>query len=244
MRVSAMLSENSIASVIVLPPTPIFISLQQFWFTWSDVLRLAKPCWEWCGNDREEQDMSDLTKSAFEEMFVTEEDAELTLADMQAEVREVNELNGWFDEDRPFSADIALLHSEVSELHEAFVNNDPENVAEEFADIFIRLLDTAERTGIDLSGSVSIAHGAETMFTPSPLSLHQFISRAYEAYRKHGLGEPGVPLGRAKIENELKCLLSLVMSGAAILDIDLVAEFDKKMARNRERGYRHGGKVE
>lgn len=171
-------------------------------------------------------------------MTQVEDTDQRTLADMQAEVRTTNEANGWFDQDRPFSADIALLHSEVSELHEAFVNNDEENVAEEFADIFIRLLDTAERTGIDLSGEVSIAWGAEMMFTPSPLSLHQFISRAYEAYRKHG------DSGHPKIENELKCLLSLVMSGAAILGIDLIAEFDKKMARNRERGYRHGGKAE
>lgn len=161
-----------------------------------------------------------------------------TLADMQAEVREVNEANGWFDIDRPFSADIALLHSEVSELHEALVNNDEENVAEEYADIFIRLLDTAERVGIDLSGGVAIALGAEDMFTPSLVSLHQFISRAYEAYRKGG--DPASP----RVENELKCLLSLVMSGAAILDIDLVAEFYKKMDRNRTRGYRHGGKKE
>ena len=167
-----------------------------------------------------------------------------TLADMQAEVKSVNEANGWFDSGRPFSADIALLHTEVSELFEAMLNNDPENVGEEFADIFIRLLDTAERYDYDLSGQVSVPYGAEMLFTPSPLSLHQFISRAYEAYRKYGLDEPGVLLGRARIENELKCLLSLVMSGAAILDTDLIDQFDKKMARNRQRGYRHGGKVE
>lgn len=167
-----------------------------------------------------------------------------TLKEMQQEVAAVNRANGWFDQTRPFSADIALLHSEVSELHEAFVNNDTANVAEEFADIFIRLLDTAERTGIDLSGKVSIPHGAETVFTPSPLSLHQFISRAYEAYRKYGLDEPGVTLGRARIENELRCLLSLTMSGAALLGIDLIEEFDRKMARNRQRGYRHGNKIE
>lgn len=189
--------------------------------------------------------MSDLTKSAFEEMFETEEDAELTLLDMQAEVREVNEANGWWDIDRPFSADIALLHSEISELHEAMLHNDEENVAEEFADIFIRLLDTAERKMLELAGEVSIPHGAEKMFYPGVAALHGFTTRAYEVYRKHG--DDALTRGtvaHAKITNEFKCLLSLVMSSAALMGVDLIAEYQKKIARNRERGYRHGGKVE
>lgn len=36
------------------------------------------------------------------------------------EVNEVNVANGWFEEDRPFEADVALLHSEVSEMFEAY----------------------------------------------------------------------------------------------------------------------------
>ena len=161
-----------------------------------------------------------------------------TLADMQAEVKSVNEANGWFDSDRPFSADIALLHTEVSELFEAMLNNDPENVGEEFADIFIRLLDTAERYFYDLSGEVSIPHGAEHLFAPGVAYLHLWIDRAYEAFRKGG--DPASP----RVENEMKCLLSLVMTSAALMDVDLIDQFDKKMARNRTRGYRHGGKAE
>lgn len=175
--------------------------------------------------------------------FVTEEDAELTLADMQDEVREVNEANGWFDSERPFSADIALLHTEVSELFEAMLNNDPENVGEEFADIFIRLLDTAERYDYDLSGNISIPHGAEQFFAPGVSYLHLWIDRTYEQYRRGGINIRG-EAGHTRIENRLKCLLSLVMSSAALMDVDLIAEFYKKMARNRERGYRHGNKVE
>lgn len=117
-------------------------------------------------------------------------------AGMQAEIREVNEANGWFDStERPFGDDIALLHSEVSEMYEAFrqwgledmtpdavldSNQEPiltrlpkpEGVGSEAADVLIRLLDTCDRHGIDLS-----------------------------------------------------------------------AEYDRKLAHNRTRGYRHGGKA-
>lgn len=39
---------------------------------------------------------------------------------MAAEVYEVNVANGWFDEDRRFGEDIALIHSEASEALEAY----------------------------------------------------------------------------------------------------------------------------
>lgn len=43
-----------------------------------------------------------------------------TITVMTQWVREVNERNGWHDDARPISADIALLHSEVSEAYEAY----------------------------------------------------------------------------------------------------------------------------
>lgn len=70
---------------------------------------------------------------------------------MQDWVRRINEQNGWFEADRPFSADIALLHSEVSEAYEGFRNHDMNNVHEELADILIRLLDTCERLEVNLT---------------------------------------------------------------------------------------------
>ena len=91
------------------------------------------------------------------------------------EVAEVNRLNGWHDESRTFGEDVALLHSEVSEMLEAYRKNDTANLYEEAADVFIRLLDTWFR-----------------------------------------LGKSGD---------------------------DLVDEVMSKLAKNRTRGYRHGGKV-
>jgi NTP pyrophosphatase (non-canonical NTP hydrolase) len=96
-------------------------------------------------------------------------------------VAAVNYVNGWYDDVRTFGDDVALLHSEVSEALEAFrrwgaddatgnvctpniggVPLDgvhlhgsrpckPEGVGSELADVFIRLLDTCSRYGIDLA---------------------------------------------------------------------------------------------
>jgi NTP pyrophosphatase (non-canonical NTP hydrolase) len=112
------------------------------------------------------------------------------LEEMQAEVAKVNVANGWYEKKRTVGDDIALLHSEVSEMLEAYrqwgfydptapathdgsdwIQSKPEGFDSEAADVLIRLLDMAHR-----------------------------------------------------------------------YDIDLAFEFDRKLAYNKTRGYRHGGK--
>ena len=88
---------------------------------------------------------------------------------MKSAVRSVNEANGWHNTDRSFGDDIALLHSEVSEMleayrewgeedatdYESYAGGDqplpkPEGIGSEAADVLIRLLDTCDRYDINL----------------------------------------------------------------------------------------------
>ena len=100
----------------------------------------------------------------------------MNLKEMAAEVEKINREHGWYDDERTFGDEIALLHSELSEALEAYrehgledttkyfaldftsrsgclkpiSNPKPEGVGSELADVLIRLLDTCSRRGIDL----------------------------------------------------------------------------------------------
>ena len=81
---------------------------------------------------------------------------------MATEVREINVANGWEvpckeDWDRPnrIPTLLALMHSEVSEALEGFRAGDRENVAEEMADVVIRVLDFTGGLGIDLDKEIA-----------------------------------------------------------------------------------------
>jgi NTP pyrophosphatase (non-canonical NTP hydrolase) len=95
------------------------------------------------------------------------------LGTLTMDVAQLNRAKGWYDEPRSFGDLIALLHSEMSEMLEAYrkwgmddaterlchLKGDcrigcptpkPEGVGAEAADVLIRLVDLCGRYGIDL----------------------------------------------------------------------------------------------
>ena len=84
-----------------------------------------------------------------------------TLAQMAEEIRLHNITLGWRNEPRTFGEMIALLHSEVSEMLEAYrirgtayytreSDGKPDDIPSEAADVLIRLLDMADLFGWDM----------------------------------------------------------------------------------------------
>jgi NTP pyrophosphatase (non-canonical NTP hydrolase) len=180
------------------------------------------------------------------------------LPELAAEVAAYCEQMGWNVDPVSFPAAMALLHEEAAEagsawrkwgLEDATGHNDlavlggtkdvaqakPEGVGSEFADTFIRLLDDAGRFCLPVWEYLEDdlgTFGLDNEFLANINALHGHIARVTVALQ--------VSYERpvAELAGVLKFLLEL----CDFYDIDLQAEYDRKMAYNRTRPYRHGGK--
>lgn len=187
-----------------------------------------------------------------------------TLAQMTAEIVECNIKQGWYDQDKPvsFGTAMALLHSEVSEALEAWrewgledatageinvgghlmapVNPKPEGVGSEFADIFIRLLDYAWRFAGGAGALEPRVHGQfalSELFPENLNTLHDLISHASWVWDSE---EPDVRAGG--VAGQFAGILVFLRQLCELYGVDLAAEYERKLAYNKTRGYRHGNK--
>ena len=80
----------------------------------------------------------------------------MKISDIQAEAHRTAKAKGFYDDPPHFGTAIALMHSELSEALEAHRKNHTAGIAEEFADLVIRVADTCEYMGIDLESAVAL----------------------------------------------------------------------------------------
>lgn len=135
-------------------------------------------------------------------------DSPKTLDDWQEEVRTVNEANGWHETPRTFGDGVALLHSEVSEMFEAWRDWGYEDV-------------TMAEHEKGCLGAGAHAEG-RCPWLNGPMKPEGVGSEMADVF--------------IRLMNEVE------EAKRAGHPIDLEREVARKLAYNRTRGYRHGGK--
>jgi NTP pyrophosphatase (non-canonical NTP hydrolase) len=179
------------------------------------------------------------------------------LKKMETDVEQYCRDKGWYDNEVPFAVAMALLHEEAAEAGHAWRdhgledatkltfsdhgfttridNPKPEGVGSEFADILIRMLDDTVRYDMDLAGhlepdpeifelngeflvNINALHGLIADVTRAQDTCYQDPCAAFAA------------------------ILTFLLQLCERCGIDLMAEYERKMAYNRTRAYRHGGR--
>jgi NTP pyrophosphatase (non-canonical NTP hydrolase) len=81
-----------------------------------------------------------------------------SIKDLCIEAHQTAVEKGWYEEPVSFGTAVALMHSELSEALEAYrkLNGEEmrEAIAEEFADVCIRIFDTCGYMGLDLESAI------------------------------------------------------------------------------------------
>ena len=188
----------------------------------------------------------------------------MNLTDLQREAHAIAKDHGWWDEPRTFGDLIALVHSELSEALEWYrelgttktaytVDADgaltkPKAVPYELADVVIRVADMAEWLKVDLAqareededlGEAKQAY-LEHRLSGNLDSFGEWIAAIHEdvvdaGYHQRNRGD--------NLGSHLVSVIWMVQEMAAHYGIDLDAAIELKMAYNRTRPYRHGGKA-
>lgn len=153
------------------------------------------------------------------------------LSIMGEEVYACNVTNKWFEEGRTFGDDIALLHSEVSEMLEEFRDGNNrttyrhENVSVDEQRMLLFTQFLAYRNGEVVGGGRSSEE--------AKLEAHRQGCKDFQIL----IGKPiGVP-------SEAADVLIRLLDTCKRYDIDLFTEFRKKLDYNWTRGPRHGSKA-
>lgn len=176
-----------------------------------------------------------------------------------AEVVKWCKAKGWYDQPVSVLTAMALLHSEISEALEAhrqwgvkdatapyefalgtpnqMTMPKPEGVGSEFADCLIRLLDDCARHSVDLDAAV--AKATPFMPPPSPLGFYDVMALFHEQVSK--VVTISIDTDDS-LSEQFAVIYRFLVHCCERYGVDLEAEYDRKMAYNWTRAYKHGGK--
>lgn len=179
---------------------------------------------------------------------------------IQERIRAVNAANGWTapagtGEWRQIVARLALANTEVAEAIEVVRRRplDHGHLAEELADVIIRLFDLGEGLGIEvLAETAQGVNPAEAELIALCVSDHTDATGLVVA-----LGIIGARIARpipaftapegapevSELSHDIGAACLLTMELAGHLGLNIVAAVEAKIARNASRGYHHGGKA-
>lgn len=153
---------------------------------------------------------------------------------LQAEIFEINKANGFWEmgvENRSFGQHISLVHSEVSEALEADRKDLNDDKLTEYLGRDVELADVAIRV-LDWNGANRFEYRHYDFdvlyddFSEFAAELHLIISKWYEyGDEKYGF-----------------VVLDKIVDYVNANDIPFMEIVQKKLQKNRERGYKHGGK--
>lgn len=168
---------------------------------------------------------------------------------LQREMHETALSKGWWDTERPPLETLMLIVTEVAEARMEFsqwldgsVLFDSAGLAEELADIAIRIGDAAGQWKIDATPWVEFPKPSAgytfTGLSPDQLLMPIVVSlaRAAEEFRR--------PEGHRPLElaAHMRTALAEVFLAAAAMHVDIKKAILAKMAKNKKRPHRHGGK--
>ena len=174
---------------------------------------------------------------------------------IQARIRSANAANGWnapadSTERTAIVARLALAITEVAEAIEVVRKPplDDAHLAEELADVVIRLLDLGSglgievldsgRSGVDVPGDFDVA--SVDGLVAALGGVASAIGRLLDAFVASTSQSPP-PL--AQITRGLSAPCAHVEAIAGALGLDLAAAIEVKIAKNVARGFRHGGRA-
>jgi NTP pyrophosphatase (non-canonical NTP hydrolase) len=166
-----------------------------------------------------------------------------TLGEMAQESREHHTAKGWRENTGSYDQYIMRIHAEVAEITEALrirgwdsyttPEGKPDDAASELADVFIRTIETADVFGFELEPDkrawdlVEWRPDLDSLASKYPVNwLHDLVGKAWQTQSKESL----------------LAVLRGVVRVCHVYGIDIEAEYERKMAFNWTRPYRHGGK--